>query len=107
NVTAVGGNFFLTNHDGDPIPGMVRVSLNDGTHYDVTGTAQDPQPFVGFTTAPDQFITSLALTTQVSMSWNTMNNFYAGKVVPAPGSLLVFAGMGATALGLLRRRRHG
>jgi hypothetical protein len=106
NVTAVGGSFFLTNHDGNPMPGKVSLTLNDGTHYDVTGTAATPQPFVGFTTAPNQFITSLTLTTQVNMGWNTVNNLYVGKVVPAPGSLMVFAGTGLTTLSLLLRRRR-
>jgi hypothetical protein len=106
NVTAVGGNFFLTDHDGHPIPGTVSLMLSDGTHYNVTGSAQSPQPFVGFTTAPNQFITSLTLNTQVSMGWNTVNNLYVGKVVPAPGSLMVFAGTGLTTLSLLLRRRR-
>ena len=104
NVTAIGGSFFQTDINGVAQPGDVTVTLNDGTSKVLTSTETDPQPFVGFTTTPTQFITSLTMSTPAN--WNTINNLYVGQVVPGPDSLVVFLGAGLSSAGLLFRRRR-
>jgi len=102
-VYAVGGYFFASDINGFYIPGMVTIGLSDGTTYDFS-PGSDIE-FRGFVSdVPIDYITIDAeddLNTPV-YRWSTMDHFYVGNAVPAPGSalLLGFAGVAG-----LRRRR--
>lgn len=74
-VTAVGGDFFMTDFDGNPISEPITVTLDDGTTVDMTY----PTVFAGF--ASDVAITSLTLTTTATTnSWVAFDNLYVGQL---------------------------
>ncbi|MBV9388421.1 MAG: hypothetical protein JOZ78_18515 [Chroococcidiopsidaceae cyanobacterium CP_BM_ER_R8_30] len=80
NVTAVGGNFFLTDVNNNPIAGNLTINLNDGTSVTFSSSASTNFPFEGFTTTGSTFITSLALGGVGFGQFNTIDNLYVGKV---------------------------
>jgi hypothetical protein len=76
-VTAVAGDFFATDFDGNPMPTTVTVSLDDGTVVDLVY----PTVFVGFT-SPVPMV-SLTITCGGGY-WPTYDNFYVGTLVMVP-----------------------
>jgi hypothetical protein len=76
NVTAVGGQFFLTDQNGNFAGGDVIVNLSDGTSY--TNASSFGQ-FLGFTTSPQgPAITSLKVRGSNPGLFVGMDHFYAG-----------------------------
>ena len=104
NVTAIGGDFFLTDDPGNAVPGDVTVTLNDGTTQILTATSANPQPFVGFTSASP--ISSLILTIPQTFRYATINNFVVGTAVPEPGAVALLLGIGSFGSFCLLRRHH-
>ena len=98
NVTAVAGNFWMTDGLGDTVSGTVTVNLSDGTQVVLPS---NPSSFVGFTSAtPSIYITSLNVVSDGS-HYATIDNLIVAAPEPAT---LVLAGMGAAALLLFRRK---
>lgn len=75
-VTAVGGDFFLTDYDGFPVSGTATVQLDDGT----TVYLDYPTVFAGFTSVTP--IVSMTLTP--SNDWMTFDNMYVGALNVTP-----------------------
>ena len=103
NVTAVGGNFFLTDIPGNVVPGMITVTLDNGTTFSVS----DPSAtsFVGFTTSsPIHSLTFIPPASGANEIFGTVNNFITGRSVPDSGSTLLLSGIAVTSIGLLRRK---
>jgi hypothetical protein len=98
--TAVGGWFFASDISGYFVGNRpVVIDLSDGTHYEfVPGSDTD---FRGFTT--DEAISWMTIDCpdDASYYWSTMDHFYVGAVVPAPGVLALFG-----LAGLARSRRR-
>jgi hypothetical protein len=76
-VTAVGGDFFGTDFDGNPVPTVVTVALDDGTTVELTY----PTVFVGFTSEVP--ITTLTISCGDGL-WATYDNFYVGQMATVP-----------------------
>jgi hypothetical protein len=76
-VTAVGGDFFATDFDGNPMVTLVTVALDDGTVVDLTY----PTTFVGFTSP----VPMVSLTISCGdLLWATYDNFYVGQMSIVP-----------------------
>ncbi len=108
NVTAVGGYFFPTNILYELIPGNTVLTLSDGTVVALMdGT---PASFVGFTTDPGVWITSLTVDAVDTPGdppvyrWPTVNDLYVGTAIPEPTTGALLAG-GVLLLAALARRR--
>jgi hypothetical protein len=97
-VIGVGGNFFVTDFNGDLTAGSVTVTLSDGTRITIPTSGSLPYPFLGFsTTGP--YITSLDLAA-IGGNYPTLDNFYVASVPEAAtvltdGVLLLAVGVGA------------
>ena len=95
-VTAIGGNFFGSNIDGNFEPGDVTVTIFNLSES-VTWTIADASPtsFLGFTSLVP--ITSLVLRAEqpATLLWPTVDNLtFAVAVVPEPDScVLMLAGL--------------
>lgn len=102
NVTAVGGEFFTTNFDGDESLGSITATLNSGST--ITINPSSATTFGGFTTP--SAITSLTIS--VPANFASVNNLIVGTAVPAPSSAIVliagFGLMGIRTLALRRKR---
>jgi hypothetical protein len=90
NVTAVGGNFFLTDGQDNLAAGAITLTLNDGSFLDIIATTTST-PFGGFTT-DGSLITSLTFTSDPS-AYGSFDNFYVGTsstptAVPEPFTIL-------------------
>ena len=97
NVTAVGGNFFLSDFGANPVAGNLTINLSDGTSEIVSSVASSNLPFRGFTTTGSTFITSLNLlpfTATAPFQFNTLDNLYVGQAqaqstaVPEPFTII-------------------
>jgi hypothetical protein len=92
NVTAVGGNFFLTDIKDDLATGNITLTLNDGSVINLTSPTSGATPFGGFTTG-GAIITSLTLSGDTS-AWESFDNLYVGTAsaaataVPEPFTIL-------------------
>lgn len=98
NITAVGGEFYITDFPGDLKAEPVTATLSDGTVE--TWTPASFTTFRGFT-SPGVPITSLTLSAPAASRFNNVDNLIVGVAVPEPSG----AGLLAGALFLLMRRR--
>ena len=101
NVTAVGGNFYLTNPDENTVVASVTLTLSDSTTVSFSSaTSAEYRGFVS--TGP--FITSLVMSAPGGILRNSIDNLTVGaRIIPEPASLLsMCSGM----LLLLQRRRR-
>ena len=105
NVTAVGGDFSLTDTSFHAAADTFQLTLSDGTTVTRTSGGGNT-PFFGFTSFVP--ITSLTLAVPADATPNlyfaTVNNFTVGTAVPEPTSLALAAIGGAGVLGRRRRR---
>ena len=76
-VTAVAGDFFGTDFDGNPVVTVITITLGDGTSVELTY----PTVFVGFTSVEPS--TSMTISCGDGL-WATYDNFYVGQVVMVP-----------------------
>jgi hypothetical protein len=99
NVTAFGGNIFITDQFFGPVTGTMTVTLSDGSNVVLNNPYQTS--FVGFTS--DTAISSVTISaTGPGNTYITMDNLYVGVAVPAPGAAAV---LGLAGVAGLRRRR--
>jgi hypothetical protein len=101
NVTAVGGNFYLTNVAEETVVASVTLTLSDSTTVSFSSaTSAEYRGFVS--TGP--FITSLVMSAPGVNLRNSIDNLTVGaRIIPEPASLLsMCSGM----LLLLQRRRR-
>jgi hypothetical protein len=92
NVTAVGGNFFLTDAGDNLVAGSISLTLNDGSVINLTSPTSGATPFGGFTT-DGAIITSLTIAGPGATSWDSFDNLYVGAsnapaAVPEPFTIL-------------------
>ena len=96
NVTAVGGNFWVTNFNGDSIIGDITLALSDGTIYTSSVGADS---FTGFITEGAYF-TSMTIQAQgvtdtyPAGEYPTIDHLYVGaspSAVPIPSTLLLLS----------------
>jgi hypothetical protein len=103
SVTAVGGNFWPTDFDGNNIVGDIIITLTYGTNEFVTSVENaNSNTFSGFVIYGDQF-TSMTIRTIYTGDdiFPTVDNFYVGQqVVPVPSAVL----LGIIGLGYAGRR---
>jgi hypothetical protein len=85
NVTAVGGNFFITDLSDNLAAGSITLTLSDGSFINLTSPTATPTPFGGFTT-DGALITSLTITggDPAIDNWVALDNLYVGTSSSAP-----------------------
>jgi hypothetical protein len=106
SVTAVGGNFFVTDVPGNVVAGTITVTLDNGTTFSVS--APSATSFVGFTTSsPIHSLTFIPPPSGANEVFGTVNNFITGRSVPESGSTLPLIAIGLASIGLLRRKLVG
>ena len=76
-VTAVGGDFYCSDFDGNPVVAVITITLGDGTSVELTY----PTVFVGF--ASVEPITSMTISCGEDV-WATYDNFYVGQELVVP-----------------------
>jgi hypothetical protein len=107
NVTAIGGNFFITDINDAFQAAPVTITLSNGTT--TTFTPGGISDFRGFTTT-GAAITSLTLSAPGASRFNSVDNFVVGlaatstNVVPEPSTYVLMAS-GLLMLGAVTRRR--
>jgi hypothetical protein len=101
NVTAVGGNFYLTNVAEETVVASVTLTLSDSTTVSFSSaTSAEYRGFVS--TGP--FITSLVMSAPGVNLRNSIDNLTVGaRIIPEPASVL---SMCSGFLLLLQRRRR-
>lgn len=110
SITAVGGNFFTTNFDGDATAGPVKLTLGDGSA--VFYTAASSNDFVGFiSTSPINALTfAPASQTADANVFSTVDNLTVAAAAPVPEASTgtIFAlGLGLLMTALWRKRPAG
>ena len=100
-VTALGGNFYVTNFSDAFQPVSVTLTLSDGTVTSFTPTSV-ADSYRGFTSAVA--ITSLVISAPGASLYAGMDNLTVGSAVPEPTSYMLFA-LGLGGLLLARRRQ--
>jgi hypothetical protein len=99
-VTAIGGNFFLTNLAGTFQPVAVTIQLSDGTSE--TFTPANTSAYRGFIST--EAITSMTLPS--AAFFHNIDNLTVGTAVPEPTTVSLIATVGATAWFVRRRRTN-
>ena len=100
NITAVGGEFYITNFAGNFQTDPVTVTLSDGTVE--TWSPASVATFRGFT-SPGVPITSLTLRAPAASRFNNIDNLIVGSAVPEPSCVGLLAG---ALVPLMRRKRR-
>jgi hypothetical protein len=101
-ITAVGGDFFLTDSNGNVKNGSVTLTLSDGTTQALINPGA--AGFTGFV-SDSVDITSLIISTGTGGAAATADNVYVGSIAPEPGSMgLILSGL-AAGIFLVRKRR--
>ena len=108
SITAVGGNFFTTNFDGDATAGPVKLTLGDGSA--VSYTAASPNDFVGFisTSAINALTFAPASETADANVFSTVDNLTVASAAPVPEAstaAILALGLGLLLATLRRQRR--
>jgi hypothetical protein len=108
-ITAIGGNFGQTNFGIADLEGNMKVTLSDGSVYEIENANR--KYFLGLF-SPDgpafQRLGILVLGSPgLNRSWPTVDNLYIGSAIhaPEPSSLLLLA-TGVCGIGLLTRKRY-
>jgi hypothetical protein len=100
NITAVGGNFFITDEPGNFVADTIDILFSDNTSTNwAPSSASD---FIGFVF--DTPVTSMTLSRGVSTNYVTAGTITVGQV-PEPSTMALLAMTAAGALWLSRRRR--
>lgn len=110
NVTAIGGDFFLTDEAGDPRgTGSITLTLSDGTSISVNSQTTASQRFVGFVAEGTETFTSLIVNPNELFTGHyvTVDNLLVGAAVPEPGAMGWMAGLALAGYGGWRRVRAG
>jgi hypothetical protein len=110
NITAVGGNFFITDISDTFRRVSVTLTLNDGTTTTYTPTSAGTGSFRGFTSTTA--ITSLTLSAPGASRYNVVDNVTVGAAMsatpsaaPEPGSLALLLPIIGTVGMMIRKRR--
>jgi hypothetical protein len=100
-VTAVGGQFFLTDLHGYNMDGEVTVTFSDNTLETIT-MLNLTRPFFGYSVLSELPITSLSIVSirpdGQDTYYPTLDHLYVGAQVPLPSSVLL---LGSGILGLV------
>lgn len=110
NVTAIGGDFFLTQENGDPLgAGSLTLTLSDGTEITVNSQVSPSQRFVGFIAEGTETFTSLIVNPNELFTgeFATVDNLLVGAAVPESGAIGWMAGLALAGYGGWRRVRGG
>jgi hypothetical protein len=98
-VFGIGGNFFVTDINGDLTAGTVKVTLSNGAFVQLPTPGTLPYPFTGFASIGGPYITSVDVAA-IGGNYPTLDNFYVAAVPEAAtvltnGVLLLAVGIGA------------
>jgi hypothetical protein len=108
-ITAIGGNFGQTNFGFADLEGNMKVSLSDGSMYEIENANRNY--FLGLIstdgTAFQRLEISVFGSPGLNRSWPTVDNLYIGSAIhaPEPSSILLLA-TGFCGIGLLARKRY-
>ena len=102
NVTAVGGNVFATDFNGNPIASSYIIFLDDGTTVNRT-LAGSSSSFEGFISSLP--INSITFNPTTNGTYTTLNDLYVGTKLPEPSCLAIGLVVGAGLLSRRARRR--
>ena len=91
NVTGTGGYFYAADADAAPVSGTVTMSLSDGTVTNVTSSAGQPPPFIGFL-SDGPLLQFLTITNASGDAYPALAHFYAIDPVPSPSIASTGAG---------------
>lgn len=101
SITAVGAQFFTTDHAGEPTPGSVTLYLSDGTSITVSNDSKDlGHVFRGFfSDVPIAWLKVCVTGTPDALQWPSISRLYVGTAIPEPGTYaLVMWGLVAVIL---------
>lgn len=101
NVTAIGGNFFVTDLSDNFLSVAVHLTLSDGTTVDFTPTSLTDS-YRGFIS--NVTITSLTMSGPGASRYAGLDNLTIGAAVPEPGTWALM-GLGLAGLAAAARRR--
>lgn len=110
-VSAVGGNFFLTNFDFDVIEALVTIVASDGVNTEsVPIVVANPLDFVGFVTTDGSSVLSVQFAAPGFSNYATLNDLIVGQaitVVPEPSGFVMMAiGLGLAGAAIRKRRNR-
>lgn len=106
NVSAIGGNFFATDVDGNYVNTPIRLSilLSDSSTFSTDYTPSGANSFLGVTFNTNVSVSSLVISNlNDPPQFPTANNLTMGVAVPEPST---YALLGLAAVGYAIRRRR-